>query len=41
MHNDNKFDYGKEGIAHRKHIVVNRIIFITTFENYTERQAII
>ena len=24
-HNDNKFDYDKEGIAHRKHIVVNRI----------------
>jgi len=25
MHNDNKFDYGNQGIAHRKHIVVNRI----------------
>jgi len=24
-HNDNKLDYDKEGIAHRKHIVVNRI----------------
>jgi len=27
-HNDNKFDYDKEGIAHRKHIVVNRIRYI-------------
>jgi hypothetical protein len=22
-HNDNKFDYDNEGIAHRKHIIVN------------------
>jgi len=28
MHNDNKFDSSKEGIAHRKHIVVNRIRYI-------------
>ena len=28
MNNDNKFDYDKEGIAHRKHIVVNRIRYI-------------
>ena len=27
-HNDNKFDYDNQGIAHRKHIVVNRIIYI-------------
>ena len=27
-HNDYKFDYDKEGIAHRKYIVVNRIIYI-------------
>jgi hypothetical protein len=27
-HNDNKFDYNNEGIAHRKHIVVNRIRYI-------------
>jgi len=24
-HSDNKFDYDNQGIAHRKHIVVNRI----------------
>jgi len=24
-HNDNKFDYDNQGIAHRKHIIVNRI----------------
>jgi len=24
-HNDYKFDYGNQGMAHRKHIVVNRI----------------
>jgi len=27
-HNDNKFDYDNEGIAHRKHTVVNRIRYI-------------
>jgi len=27
-HCDNKFDYDDEGIAHRKHIVVNRIRYI-------------
>ena len=27
-HNDNKFDYDNQGIAHRKHIVVNRIRYI-------------
>ena len=28
MHNDNKFDYDNEGIAHRKHIIANRIRYI-------------
>jgi hypothetical protein len=28
MHNDNKFDYDNQGIAHRKHIVVNQIRYI-------------
>jgi hypothetical protein len=27
-HCDNKFDYDSEGVAHRKHIVVNRIRYI-------------
>jgi hypothetical protein len=27
-HNDNKFDYDNEGIAHRKHIIVDRIRYI-------------
>jgi len=27
-HNDNKFDYDNQGIAHRKHIFVNRIRYI-------------
>jgi len=35
-HNDNKFDYDKEGIAHRKHIVVNRIRYIGKESNNLE-----
>ena len=27
-HNDNKFDYDNQGIAHKKHIFVNRIRYI-------------
>jgi len=27
-HNDNKFDYDNEGIAHRKHIIVDNIRYI-------------
>ena len=27
-YNDNKFDYDNQGIAHRKHIVVNRIRYM-------------
>jgi len=28
MHNDNKFDYDNNGVAHRKHIIVDRIRYI-------------
>jgi hypothetical protein len=35
-HNDNKFDYDIEGIAHRKHIVVNRIRYIGKESNNLE-----
>jgi len=36
MHNDNKFDYDNEAIAHRKHIVVNRIRYIGKESNNLE-----
>jgi len=32
-HNDNKFDYDNQGIAHRKHIIVNRIRYIDKESN--------
>ena len=35
-HNDNKFDYDNQGIAHRKHIVVNRIRYIGKESNNLE-----
>jgi len=35
-HDDNKFDYDKEGIAHRKHIIVNRIRYIGKESNNLE-----
>ena len=35
-HCDNKFDYDNEGIAHRKHIVVNRIRYIGKESNNLE-----
>jgi len=35
-HSDNKFDYDGEGIAHRKHIVVNRIRYIGKESNNLE-----
>jgi len=35
-HNNNKFDYDSEGIAHRKHIVVNRIRYIGKESNNLE-----
>ena len=36
MHNDNKFDYDKEGIAHRKHIIADRIRYIGKESNNLE-----
>ena len=35
-HNDNKFDYDDQGIAHRKHIFVNRIRYIGKESNNLE-----
>jgi len=35
-HNDNKFDYDNEGIAYRKHIVVNLISYIGKESNNLE-----
>jgi hypothetical protein len=35
-HNDNKFDYDNEGIAHRKHIIVNKIRYIGKESNNLE-----
>jgi hypothetical protein len=35
-HNDNKFDYDNEGIAHRKHIVINRIRYVGKESNNIE-----
>jgi len=35
-HDDKKFDYDKEGIAHRKHIIVNRIRYIGKESNNLE-----
>jgi len=39
-HNDNKFDYDNEGIAHRKHIVVNRIRYIGKESNNLDEASI-
>jgi len=36
MHNDNKFDYDNQGIAHRKHIIVDRIRYIGKETNNLE-----
>ena len=35
-HNDNKFDYDNEGIAHRKHIIADRIRYIGKESNNLE-----
>jgi len=35
-HIDNKFDYDNEGIAHRKHIIVDRIRYIGKESNNLE-----
>jgi len=39
-HNDNKFDYDNQGIAHRKHIVVNRIRYAGKESNNLEETSI-
>jgi len=36
IHNDNKFDYNNEGIAHRKHIINDRIRYIGKESNNLE-----
>ena len=36
IHNDNKFDYDNEGIAHRKHIINDRIRYIGKESNNLE-----
>jgi hypothetical protein len=40
-HNDNKFDYGDQGIAHRKHIVVNRIRYIGKESNNLDEASVL
>ena len=35
-HDDKKFDYDDEGIAHRKHIVVNQVRYIKKESNNLE-----
>ena len=39
-HNDNKFDYDKEGIAHRKHIKADQIRYIGKESNNLEEASI-
>jgi len=39
-HNDNKFDYDNQGIAHRKHIVVNRIRYIGKESNNIDEASV-
>ena len=41
MHIDNKFDYDNEGIAHRKHIVADRIRYIGKEANNIDKTQII
>jgi len=41
MHNDNKLDYDSEGIAHRKHIVVNRIRYIGKESNNLDEASVL
>jgi len=40
-HNDNKFDYDNEGIAHRKHIIVNRIRYIGKESNNIDEASVL
>ena len=39
-HNDNKFDYDNQGIAHKKHIVVNRIRYIGKESNNIDEASV-
>jgi len=41
IHNDNKFDYDHEGIAHRKHIIVEKIRYIGKESNNLDEASII
>jgi len=40
-HNDNKFDYDNEGIAHRKHIIVSKIRYIGKESNNLDDASVI
>jgi hypothetical protein len=40
-HNDNKFDYDNQGIAHRKHIIANKIGYIGKESNNLEDNLLV
>jgi hypothetical protein len=40
-HNDNKFDYDGEGIAHRKHIIVDEIRYIGKESNNLDEASVL
>ena len=40
-HNDNKFDYDNEGIAHRKHIIADRIGYIGKESNNIDEAPVL
>jgi len=40
-HNDNKFDYDKEGIAHRKNIIADRIRYIGKESNNIDEASVL
>jgi len=40
-HNDNKFDYDNEGIAHRKHIITDRIRYIGKESNNIDEASVL
>jgi len=40
-HNDNKFDYDNEGIAHRKHIIADRIRYIGKESNNIDEASVL
>jgi len=41
MHNDNKFDYDNQGIAHRKHIILDRIRYIGKESNNLDEASVL